>query len=190
MRLLWRAVSWLPFSSSWRSAVFRESRAAKVKFELSKTADVPIFLKDCLQSAFIYDTFAVHAHPTSPLYDDFQRVAEQAFNACIGMLKYWRRLVKNTTSNASNHDSEITMDITLLQAVTDALGCLTDVIEELHISEPDRSYQGATDVLGTAPGNGSLQSVHSDQENHRLAEVLNSAAVTLEELSSTLRLVG
>ena len=95
-----------------------------MKFELSKTANVPVFLADCLQSAFIYDTFAVHANPTSPLYDDFQHVAEQAFNACIGMLKYWRRLVKNTTSNASNHDpeQEITMDFTLLQAVTDALG--------------------------------------------------------------------
>ena len=98
-----------------------------MKSELSKTPNVPIFLKDCVQTAFIYDRFAVHAEPTSPLYHDLQSVAELAFDACIGMLEHWEWLVRKTKSNAPNPiaEQEVTMDFTLLQAVTNTLECVS-----------------------------------------------------------------
>ena len=122
-RLFRHAVSWLPVPSSWRGADPVESRAVRMKSELSKASNAPILLKDCIQTAFIYDQFVALANPASPLYHNLQHVAELAFDACIGMLKYWRWLVEKATSNASNDfaEQDVNMDSALLQAVTDTL---------------------------------------------------------------------
>lgn len=111
-------LSWLP--SSWRGAELKLSRPARVKSELSKNPDAPVPLKHCIQAAFLYDGLAVQENPTSPLYHDIQSVTELAFDACVGMLEYWKWLVENTASNGQ----EVTMDLTLREAVTDAFGCV------------------------------------------------------------------
>ena len=140
MRLVWLGVSWLRSAMSWLwlavswlwSAVFwlwsqrgadpLESRAARAVSELSKNPNAPIFLKDCLRTALIYDKLAVRQEPTSPLYHDIQNVAEQAFDTCISMLNYWKWLVGTATPDGSSSVSKgVVMDFTLLQAATDAL---------------------------------------------------------------------
>jgi hypothetical protein len=133
MRLLWSAVSWLRSAMSWlwlavswlwsqRGADPLESGAARAVSELSKNPNAPIFLKDCLRTALLYDKLAVRQEPTSPLYHDIQSVAEQAFDTCISMLNYWKWLVGTSAPDGSSSVSKgVVMDFTLLQAATDAL---------------------------------------------------------------------
>ena len=70
--------------------------------------------------ALMFDATAAYANPASPLYDEIQRVARLALDACVNMLQYWR-LANN---NAPGALTTATVDFTLFQAVTDTLGCV------------------------------------------------------------------
>lgn len=115
--MMWlQFVEWLRNLSSWRGARLIKSHAARAKSEFSGCPGVPVILEDCLQTAFVLDISASCA--TLPL--PVQRVPEQAFEACIHLLRYWKWLVNNAPSHDASKQG-VTIDLTLFQAVTDTL---------------------------------------------------------------------
>lgn len=69
----------------------------------------------------MFDATAAYANPASPVHDEIQRVSRLGLDASVEMLKYWRWVVKNKAPGAPK---AATVDFTLIQAVTDAVGCV------------------------------------------------------------------